>query len=133
MTELLDKVVYWINLSDEDIKVARSLIDAKHYLQAGFFCHLIAEKALKAVIENTTGESPPKIHTLKKLSVMGEVFDDLSEEHKNLLKELQPLNIEARYPDYKNTIYELMTAEKIERIFKETEEFLCWIKQKLGR
>ena len=130
---MLDKVKYWLDLCDEDISVAKSLINSKHYLQAGFFCHLVAEKALKAVIESVTRETPPKTHDLMKLALKAGFFDSLPEDSVKLLKELQPLQIEARYPDYKATIAEMMTNERTKRIFKETEEFLCWIKQRLDR
>ena len=85
------------------------------------------------MFENISDEIPPKTHDLMKLAIKSEVFDDLSEKYVMLLKELQPLNIEARYPDYKETVAETMTAEKTARIFKETEAFLCWIKNRLGR
>lgn len=129
----MDKIDYWLSLCDEDIIVVKSLIDSKHYLQAGFFCHLTAEKALKAVFESVFNELPPKTHDLIKLAVKSGVSESLSENHIKLLKELQPLNIEARYPDYKTNMANLMTAEITERIFKETEDFLCWIKQLLGK
>ena len=44
---MLEKVEYWFDLADEDVPVAKLLLDGKKYLHAGFFCHLIAEKALK--------------------------------------------------------------------------------------
>jgi len=47
----------------------------------------------------------------------------LSEEQLSLLEELDPFIIEARYPDYKAKIAETLTAEKCERILKETENF----------
>jgi HEPN domain-containing protein len=82
---MLDKVQYWLDLADDDVKAANLLLKGGSYLQAGFFCHLIAEKALKAVIAHNTDETPPKIHKLKELAVKGIIFDDLSEEQIALL------------------------------------------------
>ena len=130
---MLDKVEYWLNLADEDVSVAELLLSGKKNLQAGFFCHLIAEKALKAIVANFTNAIPPKTHDLTKLAEQGGVLTDLSESQLSLIDELNPLNIEARYPDYKANITSILTDEKIARIFMETEEFLCWIKQKLGK
>lgn len=130
---MLDKVEYWLDLADEDVSVAELLLNGKKYLQSGFFCHLIAEKALKAIITNITNEAPPKTHDLTKLAVQGGIFNDLTDSQLSLLEELNPLNIEARYPDYKTSIASMLTDEKTSNIFKETEEFLCWIKQRLGR
>ena len=128
-----EKVKYWIDLADEDVTAAKVLIDGKKYLHAGFFCHLVAEKALKAMIASVTSEIPPKIHDLAKLAERGGIVDDLSEQQLDLLKELIPLHIEARYPEYKERIAQTLTPERTAKIFKETEEFLCWIKQKLEK
>ena len=130
---MLDKVEYWLDLADDDVSVADLLLNGKKYFQAGFFCHLVTEKALKAIIANATTEAPPKTHDLTKLAERGGIFDDLTERQLNFLEELNPLNIEARYPDYKASITRILTPEKTAGIFKETEEFLCWIKQRLGK
>ena len=130
---MLDKEKYWLDLCDEDVTVADLLLKGNKYLQVGFFCHLIAEKALKAVIASITDEVPPKIHDLHKLAKYGEIYNDLSEEHLILFKELMPLHIDGRYPEYKANISKTLNAEKCARIFEETEGFLCWIKKKLGR
>ena len=128
-----DKVEYWLSLCDEDMSVADLLLKGNKYLQAGFFCHLVAEKALKAVISNSSDDPPPKVHKLKTLADKCGIFDDLSEEQLALLDELDPLNIEARYPEYKESIAKTLTKERTERIYMETEGFLCWIKKGLGR
>ena len=130
---MLDKVEYWLNSCDEDVKVAKSMLEKKHYLWAGFLCHLVAEKALKAVVANNTSEIPRKIHKLKKIAEDGGIFGDLSEKQLELLDELDPLQIEARYPEYKNQIASTLTAEKTLRLYNETRDFLCWIKQRLGK
>ena len=128
-----DKVEYWLDLADDDISAAKILLDGKKYLHAGFFCHLIVEKVLKAAIAAVTSEIPPKIHNLIDLAKRTEVFDDLSEHQRNLLSELNPLNIEARYPEYKERIAQTLTSETAARLFRETENFICWIKQRLGK
>lgn len=57
---MLDKVEYWLDLAADDVSVAELLLNGQKYLQAGFFCHLIAEKALKAMVVSITSEIPPK-------------------------------------------------------------------------
>jgi HEPN domain-containing protein len=128
-----DKVEYWLELADDDMPVAKLLIEGKKYLHAGFFCHLIAEKALKAVVANVTAEIPPKTHDLLKLANRGGITDELSEQQLSLLDELSPLQIEARYPEYKARMASVLTEEKTAAILKETEDFLCWVKRKLGK
>jgi HEPN domain-containing protein len=130
---MLDKAQYWLELAEEDVSVAEVLLNGKKYLQAGFFCHLIAEKALKAMIVRVSDDIPPKIHDLAKLAERGGVLDDLSQKQLSLLKELNPLNIDARYPEYKERMKSIFTQEKTTMLFEGTEELLCWIKQKLKK
>ena len=130
---MLDKVAYWLNLADDDVSVVKLLLKGNKYPQAGFFCHLIVEKSLKAVIANNSEEMPPRTHDLLKLAHRGSIFDILNENQKIFLEELNPLNIEARYPSYKENISKILSAEKMKILFKETEDFLCWIKQQLER
>ena len=130
---MLNKVEYWLDLADDDVLTAKTLLDGKRYLHAGFFCHLIAEKALKAMVASVTSEIPPKIHDLAKLAERSGVFVDLTEQQHNLLKDLSPLQIEARYPEYKERVTKKLTHEITARLFRETEEFLCWIKKKLEK
>ena len=130
---MLDKVEYWLNLCDEDVLNAKAMINGKRFLGAGYFCHQIAEKALKAVVSHNTGESPPRTHKLLKLADQAGLLDELSEEHLFLLKGLVPLQVEARYPEYKEQIAKTLNDEKCRELLKESEEFLCWIKKKLEK
>ena len=98
---MFDKVAYWLELCDDDLRAAKNLLASKDYLWMGFICHLIAEKALKAAIANTTSEVPPKDHRLLKLAALANLDGDLSEAQETLLGKLSPLQIEARYPSYK--------------------------------
>ena len=130
---MLNKVEYWLELCDDDLKAAKAMLKSKNFLWTGFICHLIAEKALKAAIADITNEMPPKTHDLPKLAGKTNIGGDMSENHKNLLNKLTPLQIEARYPEYKEKIAALMTAKYCGNLLEETEEFLCWIKEKLEK
>ena len=128
-----DKTNYWLELCDEDLITAKILLESKRLLHMGFYCHMIAEKALKAVVARKTKDVPPKTHNLPKLAAIGDIYNDLSEKQLKLLDDLKPLQIEARYPEYKASVAETLTPEKCKRIIAETEEFLCWIKKKLEK
>jgi len=128
-----ERVEYWLELCDEDLLTAKAMFQAERYLPMGFYCHMIAEKALKAVIAKKTNELPPKIHDLRKLAVKGDVFCILSDEQKQLLFTLDPMQIETRYPDEGETQITELTSANSEQLLKETEEFLCWIRQQLEK
>ena len=130
---MLDEVKYWLDLADEDLLTVKTLLDGKRFMHAGFFCHLVAEKAIKAAYANVTSEIPPFIHHLIALAERARISDDLSEQQRKLLEELNPLNIEARYPEYKERIAQTLDAERTTNLYKETEDFLCWIKNRLKK
>jgi len=130
---MLDKVDYWLELCDDDLKAAKAMLKTENFLWAGFICHLIAEKALKAAIAYITNEVPPKTHDLPKLAAKTDIYGDMSEDYKILLNKLTPLQIEARYPEYKEKIISLLTEKYCNKLLEETEGFLCWIKRKLEK
>ena len=126
----MNNTQYWLDLAEYDIETARAMLQTKRLLYVGFMCHQTAEKALKAVIANNNA-APPKIHGLMKLAQLGNVYDTMSEEQKDLLDTLDPLNIAARYPAQKAKLAAMLTLEHCNTILAETEALLCWIKQQL--
>ena len=130
---MFNKVEYWLELCDDDLKVAKAMLNSGNFLWTGFICHLIAEKALKAAIANVTDDVPPKTHDLPRLADKTDIYDDMPEEYRNLLNKLMPLQIEARYPEYKEKIAALLTESYCGKLLEDTEGFLCWIKERLGK
>jgi HEPN domain-containing protein len=130
---LNDKTVYWLDLCEDDLITAKALLKSKRFLHMGFFCNMVAEKALKAVITEHTGEIPPKIHDLAKLANKASIWEILSDEQRELFKKLTPLQIEARYPEYKERVAATLTKDFCKKILSETEAFLCWIKHRLEK
>lgn len=125
------KAQYWIDTAQYDIETAQAMLDTKRYLYVGFMCHQTIEKALKAVISKDVTEIPPKIHHLPKLAKQGGIYDLMSERQKDFLEILLPLNVEARYPSYKDGLNSTLNEKNCTVLLKETEELLCWIKQQL--
>ena len=128
-----EKVEYWLDLAYEDVDVAKIMLNNGKYLYCGFMCHQTVEKALKAVIARdcTDDELPPKIHHLQRLAERAGVFTEMSEEQKMILRKLNPLNIEARYPEYKNRVASNLNKDICQELVNETEGLLWWIKQQL--
>ena len=114
------KADYWLEMCDDDLITAKAMLDARRLLWMGFICHLVAEKALKAVIAEKSHEIPPKIHDLKTLAKRSGIVDSLSDEQLTLLEQLNPLQIEARYPEHKDKISATLTLEKCQKIHSAT-------------
>ena len=132
----MDKTVVelWLGLCDRDLKGAHGLLKTKNYVLAGYQCHQVMEKALKAYIASVSdGDDPPRIHNLPKLAEWKGLGAELSDEQKKLINDLNPLFIEARYADYKSAILSLMTPERCKQLITQTEEFLSWTKRRLSK
>jgi HEPN domain-containing protein len=125
------KVIYWIDLADYDFNTAKAMLKSRRYLYVGFMCHQAVEKILKAYFVSTSDSQPEYTHRLTYLTESTGIEDLLSDEQKDFLDELEPLNIEARYPTYKEKLLRKLTDKKCKEIIMKTEEFLLWIKEKL--
>jgi HEPN domain-containing protein len=121
-------VQYWIDISEYDLQVAKTILDKGHYLYVGFMCHQAVEKMLKAIYVKQTSTMPPYIHKLDKLVERVGLKAAMSQEHNDFIDELTPLNIQARYPAYKEAIYSLIDKGKATQIVNKTEDLLQWLK-----
>lgn len=124
------KVKYWIDTAEYDLDTSKAMLDTGRYLYVGFLCHQTIEKYLKAVIAKS-GQFPPKIHNLINLAEKASIIERISDDQKDFLSELNPLNIEARYPDYKNKINEILTKSYCTELLNKTKGMVEWIKEQL--
>ena len=90
-------------------------------------CHLAVEKILKAKIESN-GEIPPKTHNLIRLAELADVLDLMTDDQSELLDTLNPLQIEARYPAYKQQVESTLSTEQCEKLIQRSKEMILWIK-----
>ena len=126
-----DKVTYWIEMSDYDFDTAKAMLETKRYLYVAFMCHQTIEKILKAYWSNVLEEPPLKIHSLSRLAENSGLDKDMSEEQTDFIDELDPLNIEARYPSYKERLMKSLTADRCKKLIEQTDKLRIWIKSKL--
>ena len=126
-----EKVKYWIDLSDRDLLVAGTLADNGHYLWAGFVCHQVIEKVFKGFYSALLDETPPFKHELDILAKRGNFYDMLDEEQIAFLDILNPLNIEARYPEYINRVSNSFNKEICENLLEKTKTLQQWTKEKI--
>jgi len=128
---MVDQKKYWIEIAQYDIDTARVMFNGKRFLYVGFMCHQVIEKILKAYFVQTMNETPPYIHNLTVLAKKSGIYAAFSEEQKDLIDILEPLNIEARYPTTKEKLMQSLNKEKCESILQKTEVLFLWIKTKL--
>jgi HEPN domain-containing protein len=126
-----DKVKYWISLSDYDLETAEAMLQTKRYLYVGFMCHLAVEKILKAYYTKKKSSNAPYTHNLTFLLKESGIYEQLSVEQKDFIQILEPLNIESRYPSYKEKLFESLNIDRCIMIIYSTKEIVNWIKMKL--
>ncbi len=126
-----DRIQYWVEMSDYDFETAKAMLETKRYLYVGFMCHQVIEKILKAYWCSVLDEPPLKIHHLSRLAAKSGLVNSLTEEQLNFIDTLEPLNIEARYPSYKEQLLKVLTIDYCKLLLNNTNDLRLWIKNKL--
>ncbi|MCL2042318.1 MAG: HEPN domain-containing protein [Bacteroidales bacterium] len=124
-----EKVLYWVNLSDYDLETAEGMMQIKKYLYVGFMCHQVVEKIFKACYTKLKEDTPPFTHDLEYIAMKSGFYENLSEKQKDFIGELNPLNIEARYSEYKEEISKRLTPAKCAKILEQTKKLQQWTKE----
>lgn len=122
---------YWVTESEEDIFTAKILLRSGRLLESAFFCHLSLEKMLKAFIVERQDEIPPKSHNLLVLAKKSGIHKQIDEKTIDLLAEVQPFNIEGRYPETREKLLRNTPTARFADIVSKTEEKIKWFKQML--
>ena len=125
------KIKYWIELSDYDMETAEAMFASKRYLYVGFMCHQTIEKAFKAYFTKTKNETAPYTHSLSLLAKKGDFYESFSDAQKEFIDQIEPLNIEARYPSHKERLLKSLSDLKCIELIAETKNLQLWIKKKL--
>ncbi len=126
-----DKVNYWKDLSDYDLETAEAMLKSKRFLYVGFMCHQTIEKIFKAYYSRLTSDVAPFSHSLSYIARKGEFYENFSEDQQDFIDQLEPLNIEARYPSHKERLLKSLTYEKCKELIEKTQQLQQWIKSKL--
>jgi len=126
-----DQTGYWIDLSDYDLETAEAMLSSGRFLYVGFMCHQTIEKIFKAYFCSTMDELPPYSHNLSLLAAKSGIDKFLTHEFRDLLNLLEPLNIEARYPTYKEMLLKSLTKSRCRELLEKTKELQTWVKEKL--
>jgi HEPN domain-containing protein len=111
-------ITYWFNMADYDLKTAQVMLDGRRYLYVGFMCHQIIEEALKGLCVKQHNKIPPYTHNL--LTLCADLNLDLTKEQQDFFAELNPLNIEARYPEMKEKLGTAISKKKASILLEDT-------------
>jgi HEPN domain-containing protein len=128
---LKESVKYWSDLSDYDLDTAEAMLLSGRYLYVGFMCHQTIEKIFKAFFALNSELTPPYSHNLSYLAQKSGLLEIIPDHLLDILNILEPLNIEARYPTYKELLMKDLTESKCKNILSSTGELQLWVKEKL--
>ena len=121
---------YWIEIAEKDWDILTKLYDSKDYVYCLFFAHLSIEKLTKAIwVKKNINNYPPKSHNTYYLLDQAKI--ELSTEQIDFLLLLNEFNIEGRYPDYKQKIFQICTKEYTDSILLKVKEIKEWLLNKL--
>ena len=125
------KIQYWVELSEYDMQTAEAMLESKRFLYVGFMAHQSIEKILKAYLIHQGCETVPYSHSLSLLAKKSEIYQEFSEQQKNFMDLLEPLNIEARYPTHKQQLLGSLTPARCSDILDNARELQKWLNKKL--
>jgi HEPN domain-containing protein len=126
-----NNVKYWLDISEYDLGTAEAMLEKARFLYVGFMCHQAIEKIVKAYYQQELNQLPPKTHNIILLAQQSNLYDNLSDAQKAFIEMLQPLNIEARYPDYRERVLLSLNQDKCKNILQKIRDLYKWIKEKL--
>lgn len=126
-----EKVGEWLEISNEDLEVARLCFKKAKYLHCAFMCQQAVEKSLKACI-TASEEYPDPIHDLYSLANDAGVWNVLTTEQKLFLRALTTYAISARYPERKKKLMQLCNKEEAKKILQNAREMVKWLKEKIS-
>lgn len=126
-----EQIAYWLDLARYDYKTAEAMLKTGRFLYVGFMCHQAVEKTTKAYFVKHCNRTPPYTHNLSLLVGETGLLAVLSEEQKLFVSLLQPLNVESRYPTYKDDMFKSLDKKECAKLLLQTKEFCRWLQNRL--
>ncbi|MCB9421173.1 MAG: HEPN domain-containing protein [Ardenticatenaceae bacterium] len=123
----IDKhISHWRDGAEEDLEVANQLITSGKVRHGLFFLHLALEKMLKAHVCRHTKDIAPRLHNLVRLAALSGI--PFENEQIAFLAEMNPYNLEGRYPEMWE---EPPSQEQTKKIQQVTTEMFKWLMTQL--
>ena len=126
-----DIISKWLEIAEQDLQVAELTHNNGYWLYAAFSCHQALEKTLKAYWLAKNVEDPPFTHSHTRLLNGCDLIKDLSDEQLRFITLIEPMYIEARYPEQKLDAAKMLNKDASNYILEMTKELIRWIKERL--
>ncbi len=119
----------WLKIAKYDLDTAKVCLDSERFISCVEKCHNCLEKILKALLQ-AQKKTPAKVHDLLILCTNA-VIENLQEETKEFLTDLDDLYIGTRYPEDFELMESKVSKEEANKIFKESKRIFKWLKEKI--
>lgn len=120
----------WLKIAHNNLKSAKALLKEGLNLNAIEHCHAALEKLIKGIITEQKEVQPPKIHALLKLVSLA-VIQNLEDDIKKFLIELDASYISVRYPDDIERLSLKFTKNETEEVVRKVENIFKWLEKQL--
>lgn len=125
-----DHIKYWMISAGRDWRAVVKMLEAKTYIHALFFMHLVLEKLIKAHwVKDNPENHPPRTHNLVNLCEQTKL-EVTSEEH-DFLRIMNDFQLESRYPEYTQKLYKMYKQKKTYAIFNSVNSMRKCLLKKL--
>ncbi len=131
---MIDKnfiINYWLDTANHDYQTMLNLYESKDYHWSLFMGHLVIEKLLKSIYVKNIDDNPPRIHDLLRLAERAGL--EITEEQEDILDLITTFNINARYPDYKQSFYKKCNYEFTTANIEKIKELRTWLLLKIKK
>jgi HEPN domain-containing protein len=121
-----EHIKFWIESAEKNWPSVQKLFNARQYVDALFWGHLVIEKLLKACwIKDNPSEHPPRTHAL--LYLLNQTKLQPTEIQKFQIKILEDFQLESRYPDYSFKLYQSLNRKIAKERLNEIIEIRLWL------
>lgn len=121
-------IEYWVTTAEHNYNTAKFLLKGRRYPECLFFCHLMIEKILKALVVKRTKLHAHHTHNLVQLARAANI--DLTNEQLENLTTITEFNIATRYYEVKFDFYKKCTRAYTEKYFLVSQELYLWLRKK---
>ncbi|MDP2990267.1 MAG: HEPN domain-containing protein, partial [Kiritimatiellota bacterium] len=123
---MTDTHIQWSEQAEYDLATAGDMLKAGRLYYVLFCCQQAVEKMLKAIYARKLEDVPPRTHQLVRMAE--ETKLELSEEHKDFLRELSAYYIQSRYPDEMEDMADGVSVDLAKQVLGRTEELIRWLR-----
>jgi HEPN domain-containing protein len=121
-----EHINYWVLIAEKDWEIAQKLYLSNDFVYCLFFTHLAFEKIAKALwVKNHEDNFPPKTHNIVYILEKSDIH--LNDEQKDYLLLLNDFQLESRYPDYKQKIFNICDKQFTDEILIIANKIKLWL------